>query len=165
MADSSPDLLDQLGALVEKLGKVSRCVRTLYGPQNGTAAGWMGIGGGLDLATFLADVRRTRDIVFAGAASDDCGWDMILDLAKAEVEGLPMYVSGLCAATGKPQTSALRKLKELVQADLVLRYPDPSDRRRVCLQLTDKARQSLDLIYQQLVRKGRTDGDAAPILM
>ncbi len=152
MTDSSPEILDHLDALVEELGTVSRRLRSLHSPQSGQAA-WMGCEGGAELATFLFDVRRIRDVVFDHAALDDCAWDMLLDLAKSDMEGIPVSVSALCAATARPQTSALRKLNGLVDAGLVQRHPDVRDRRRVLVELTDKARQSMDALYEQTVQK------------
>ncbi|WP_424136215.1 hypothetical protein [Roseomonas chloroacetimidivorans] len=64
---------------------------------------------------------------------------MLLDLAAVRAEGGHVSVSSLCVSSGAPQSTALRKLDALEKAKLVRRYFHGSDRRRVCVALTDDA--------------------------
>jgi DNA-binding MarR family transcriptional regulator len=66
-------------------------------------------------------------------------WDMLLDLAAERAEGTHISVSSVCISSGAPQSTALRKLTALESAKLVERYFHGTDRRRVCIRLTDKA--------------------------
>jgi DNA-binding HxlR family transcriptional regulator len=152
MTHSASEALDHLGALVEELGQVSNCVRTLYTPHPSRQA-WAECQSGAELASILHAIRHARDAVFDPAARDECAWDMILDLARSELIGATVTVSNLCAATSKPQTSALRKLNNLVEAGLVTKRPDMDDRRRVLVELTERARHSMERLYGQTIGK------------
>lgn len=152
MTHSASKVLDHLGALVEELGEVSSCVRTLYSPHSATKA-WAECESGAELASILYCIRHARDAVFDPAVRDECAWDMILDLAHSELIGATVTVSNLCAATNKPQTSALRKLNNLVKAGLVTKRPDHDDRRRVLVELTEGARHSMERLYGQTIAR------------
>lgn len=150
MTDANSELLDHLGELVDELNTVSKSVRTLYSPGSGRSA-WLGCEGGAELANFLFDVRRAWAATFDPDARDDCAREMLLELAKSELAGQTVSVTNLCGATSKPQTTAMRKLKALVKAGLVVRQPDKKDRRRVMVALTEKTRRLMDLLYQRTV--------------
>jgi DNA-binding transcriptional ArsR family regulator len=150
MTDVNSELLDHLGELVDELNTVSRSVRTLYSPGSGRSA-WLGCEGGAELAIFLFEVRQAWAVTFDTDARDDCARDMILELAKSELAGEDISVTSLCGATSRPQTTALRKLKALVRAGLVVRQPDEKDGRRVLVALTEKTRRLMDLLYQRTV--------------
>lgn len=159
MTHSASEVIDHLGALVEELGEVSNCVRTLYSPHPARQA-WAECESGAELASVLYTIRHARDAVFDPAARDECAWDMILDLARSELVGATVTVSNLCAATNKPQTSALRKLNNLVKAGLVTKRPDLDDRRRVLVELTERTRLSMERLYGQTI--GRIAALPAP---
>jgi DNA-binding MarR family transcriptional regulator len=79
-----------------------------------------------------------RDLVAAPV------WDMLLELLDARLRGQCVSVSSLCIAANAPATTALRRIDDLVAAGLVRRRPDPTDRRRVFVELTDDAIHRLD---------------------
>ena len=79
-----------------------------------------------------------RDLVGAPA------WDMLLELLDARLRGQPVSVSSLCVAVETPATTVLRRIDDLVAAGLASRRPDPDDRRRVFVELTDDAVARLD---------------------
>lgn len=83
--------------------------------------------------------RRLRDQHFASELFADPAWDMLLDLYAARLEGRRVSVSSLCIAASVPPTTALRWIGTMHDAQLFGREPDPTDRRRAHITLTDRA--------------------------
>jgi len=88
--------------------------------------------------------RRLREQFFASALIEDPGWDMLLDLFAAELEDRGVSVSSLCIAAAVAPTTALRWIGKMVEAGLFERRPDPFDRRRAFITLTEKARRGMN---------------------
>jgi hypothetical protein len=87
--------------------------------------------------------RRLRDRFFASGLFEDPAWDMLLDLFAAELEGSAVSVSSLCIAAAVAPTTALRWIARLTDAGLLERRPDPFDKRRVFMALSEAARQGM----------------------
>lgn len=68
----------------------------------------------------------------------DPAWDILLDLAAAAAEHKRISITSACTASGVPPTTALRWIKELIDAGLVERIEDVTDRRRAFVALTDR---------------------------
>lgn len=85
----------------------------------------------------LIKLRQVRAAHFHGDLFSDPCWDMLLDLMEARLNEKQVSVSSLCIASGVPQTTALRRIEDLIGAGLVGRQDDPGDRRRVFVCLTD----------------------------
>ncbi|WP_267347255.1 winged helix DNA-binding protein [Sphingomonas sp. GM_Shp_2] len=83
--------------------------------------------------------RRMRDALFPGNLFEDPAWDMLLDLYAARLEGRRVSVSSLCIAAAVAPTTALRWIGKLTEAGLFVREPDPADRRRAFMALSDAA--------------------------
>ncbi|SEN08181.1 hypothetical protein SAMN05192583_1976 [Sphingomonas gellani] len=83
--------------------------------------------------------RRLRDQFLSQGLFEDPAWDMILDLFAAELEGVQVSVSSLCIAAAVAPTTALRWINKMVDAGLFVREPDPFDRRRAFMALSDRA--------------------------
>jgi DNA-binding MarR family transcriptional regulator len=83
--------------------------------------------------------RQARSRFFDPALFGDPAWDMLLDLTAAHGEGARVSVTSLCIAAGVPATTALRWLTQMVEGGIFLRVPDPADRRRAFIALSDKA--------------------------
>ena len=83
--------------------------------------------------------RRLRDQFFGGGLFEDPAWDMLLDLLAAEIERAQVSVSSLCIAAAVAPTTALRWIARMTDAGLFERRPDPFDRRRAFMGLTDRA--------------------------
>jgi DNA-binding MarR family transcriptional regulator len=96
--------------------------------------------------------RRLREQFFAAALIEDPGWDMLLDLFAAELEDRGVSVSSLCIAAAVAPTTALRWIGKMSEAGLFQRRPDPFDRRRAFMALTDQARVGMEQ-YCQAVRQ------------
>lgn len=99
-------------------------------------------------------LRRLRDRYFPSDLFADPGWDILLDLMAARLEGTRVSVSSLCIAAAVPATTALRWIKNMTDAGYLERRADPSDARRVYIRLSDQTaarmaeylRQPLDLL-------------------
>ena len=85
----------------------------------------------------LLKLRGRQRRKATGQFLDGPAWDMLLDLAAVRAEGGHVSVSAVCISSGASQSTALRKLAALEDANLVRRYLHGTDRRRVCLALTD----------------------------
>jgi hypothetical protein len=83
--------------------------------------------------------RQARARFFAPELFGDPAWDMLLDLTAAHGEGTRVSVTSLCIAAGVPATTALRWLTQMVESGIFVRVPDPDDRRRAFIALSDKA--------------------------
>ncbi len=83
--------------------------------------------------------RRLRDGFFGRALFEEPAWDMLLDLYAAHLENTRVSVSSLCIAAAVAPTTALRWIGKMTEAGLFARQPDPVDRRRAFMVLTDKA--------------------------
>jgi hypothetical protein len=87
--------------------------------------------------------RRLREQFFAPPLIEDPGWDMLLDLFAAELEDRGVSVSSLCIAAAVAPTTALRWIAKMTESGLFERRPDPFDRRRAFMMLTEPARQAM----------------------
>lgn len=67
-------------------------------------------------------------------------WEILLDLAEANLRGQPVPASSASASTLVPLSTALRHVNNLVEAGLVRRWVDPSDKRRTLLELEPEAK-------------------------
>jgi len=98
--------------------------------------------------------RRLRDTFFGSGLFEDPAWDMLLDLFAAELEGAQVSVSSLCIAAAVAPTTALRWIGKLADAGLFERRPDPIDRRRAFMVLTDRASEAMRAYVGSLQRAG-----------
>jgi hypothetical protein len=83
--------------------------------------------------------RQARARFFDPELFGDPAWDMLLDLTAAHGEGARVSVTSLCIAAGVPATTALRWLTQMVESGIFERVPDPADKRRAFIGLSDKA--------------------------
>lgn len=85
----------------------------------------------------LIEHRRLRDSFFPAELFGEPGWDLLLDLAAARLEGTAISITSACIAAAVPNTTALRWLKLLESHGLIERVPDGHDGRRINVRLTD----------------------------
>ena len=83
--------------------------------------------------------RQARGRFFDAALFGDPAWDMLLDLTAAHGEGVQVSVTSLCIAADVPATTALRWLTQMVETGIFVRVPDPVDKRRALVALSEKA--------------------------
>lgn len=86
----------------------------------------------------IVRARRLRDRHIGGALFEDPAWDMMLDLYAAHLEKAQVSVSSLCIAAAVAPTTALRWIARMTDAGLFERKPDPFDRRRAFMSLTER---------------------------
>lgn len=83
-------------------------------------------------------IRKQRDVHLPVAEFDEALWFMLLELYQSHCTGQRVSISSLCLSSGIPQTTALRRIDDLVARELVRRVPDPTDRRRAFVELSDE---------------------------
>jgi hypothetical protein len=98
--------------------------------------------------------RRLRDQYFESGLFEDPGWDMLLDLFAAELEARQVSVSSLCIAAAVAPTTALRWIGKMSEAGLFEREPDPFDRRRAFMALSDTAREGMHRYCRAVGKSG-----------
>ncbi|MEO0591035.1 MAG: hypothetical protein AAFZ11_10815 [Pseudomonadota bacterium] len=92
--------------------------------------------------------RRKRTSIFGDPELfGEPGWDILLDLYIAHVEGKPVSVSSACIGSASPPTTGLRWLGVLTEQGFIAREHDPLDQRRVLVRLTDKALDAMDAYF------------------
>lgn len=74
-------------------------------------------------------------------------WDMLIDLFLHTHANKPVSTSALCIGSGLPMSSALRLVRKLCDANLVLREPDPADGRRNFMRLTPRTWEGLNQYF------------------
>jgi DNA-binding MarR family transcriptional regulator len=92
---------------------------------------------------WLIRARRERARYFSPGLFADPAWDILLDLFQAELTQRRATVGSVSAAADVPPTTALRWLKTLEDQKLIVRSVDPTDRRRIFVELTREASASL----------------------
>jgi len=97
--------------------------------------------------------RRLRDQQFPDMFEDPA-WDMLLDLYAADLEGTQVSVSSLCIAAAVPATTALRWIARMTDAGLLERQPDPFDRRRAFMALSEEGRARMQRYFATLTQNG-----------
>jgi DNA-binding MarR family transcriptional regulator len=78
-------------------------------------------------------------------------WDMLLDLYVRE-RRQPISLTSLGGATAVSPSSALRTIDVLVERNLLVRVPDPHDRRRINVRLSARAIRLLNRYFDDLAR-------------
>lgn len=107
------------------------------------------------MARRISRSRQKRNEFLDPALFADPAWDMLLDLTLAKLQGEPIPVSSACAAAHVPFTTAFRYLRQLVDAGMVRRWNDPSDKRRVLLELEPEAFESMKGYLSALIERER----------
>lgn len=102
------------------------------------ASGPAGSDDRLRKANHLMSIRKLRDAHLPAAEFDEPLWFMMLDLYQSQIIGQRVSISNLCLSSGIPQTTALRRIDDLVSRGLVHRIPDQNDRRRAFVELSEE---------------------------
>ena len=99
-------------------------------------------------------MRRLRSQYFPAELFSDPCWEMLLDLYDASLAGAEVTVTSLGAASGVPQTTALRRMETLLGHDLIVRVEDKSDKRRTIIRLSDGGMRAVENFFETyLARK------------
>ncbi|WP_100260730.1 helix-turn-helix domain-containing protein [Qipengyuania seohaensis] len=104
-----------------------------------------------DAAAIRAVIRRRqmRAKFFDADLFADPAWDILLDLAAARAGRERVSVTSLCIAAGVPATTALRWIAQMVESGLLLRIPDPADRRRAHIALADSTADAMARYFRE----------------
>lgn len=81
--------------------------------------------------------RRRRQELFPGIQVADPAWDLLLELYVNCAENRRISVTGLGLGANVPGATVLRWLAMFQETGLIVREPDPLDRRRIWVRLTD----------------------------
>jgi len=95
----------------------------------------------LGLAAKVYAARRSVDKVFGiSSFATSPGWDIVLDLYQAKLGQKQISVTSACIGGACAQTTGLRWLQVLEDLQLLARIPDPNDKRRTVVELTEAGR-------------------------
>lgn len=155
-------LTEQVGKMAERIERLSPGQREGGGAFRLEAASqaWRGqdaadgAGNGANLpdaAAIRAVIRRRqmRAKFFDAELFADPAWDILLDLAAARAGRERVSVTSLCIAAGVPATTALRWITQMVESGLLLRIPDPADRRRAHIALADSTADAMARYFRE----------------
>ena len=135
--DLSDGTARTINALSAEAGRIADALARLAEAQRSAAVAEQPVDAAL--VRRLLRIRRDRDRYFPGEIFADPAWDMLFDLAAAQLEGKPVPVSSLCIAAAVPTTTALRWIRSLSEAGLFERRVDPTDARRTYINLSAEA--------------------------
>ena len=96
----------------------------------------------------LKSMRRVRSQYFPSELFSDPCWEMLLDLYDAHLGGAEVTVTSLGAASGVPQTTALRRMETLQGHGLIVRSEDKDDKRRIIVKLTDAGLAAVERFFE-----------------
>jgi DNA-binding MarR family transcriptional regulator len=102
------------------------------------------------LVRLIIRQRQLRNQFIDSELFADPAWDILLDLTAARAEHMRVSVTSLCIASGVPPTTALRWIGQMVEAGLLERVEDETDRRRAFIQLSDKAADAMARYFAEL---------------
>jgi DNA-binding MarR family transcriptional regulator len=80
----------------------------------------------------------------------DSAWDVMLELFVNGEEGGLVFVKHLILATGQAPATAIRVIDRLEGANLLRRYRDPLDHRRIVVAVTEKGRDAMRAVLRKL---------------
>lgn len=131
------------------IGERARILEKLEGMLSLVAGG----SGPMDAPDAIRRVMRARALrnrFFETKLFADPAWDMLLTLYETELSQRRITVSSVCNSAGVPPTTAFRWLNLMESEALVRRVPDPRDRRRIFVQLTEQTRCSMDAFFSSV---------------
>lgn len=116
------------------------------------------LSGPLGKAELLAEAKREfrasllRETHFEDLPFHEPGWEILLDLYIAHVEGRRLHVTAIGLDGKIPVATLLRWLLLLQKSGLVSREPDPRDKRRVWVTLTEAGIQRVERCLTECAR-------------
>lgn len=102
----------------------------------------------------IIKLRRRREAFFGAELLADPAWDILLDLFAARIEGKSVSVSSLCIAAAVPATTALRWITGMTESGMLVRRQDPTDARRVFIELSEADAKKMLEYFTELRKSG-----------
>jgi len=136
-------------AILRDIAERLEVIADAVASPNGTGGHSVGIGPNQSNSDILSTImavlenRRRRLKHFDPEFLGEPAWEMLLDLYINEQRGRDVSVSSACLASGAPSTTALRYVTMMTDRGWLLRVPDPTDKRKIYLKLSDRARSAL----------------------
>jgi DNA-binding MarR family transcriptional regulator len=106
----------------------------------------------VDTANRIYVGRRVRERHLPDFMFGEPAWDMMLVLYATGDSGSRLTVSRLLEFGEVPHTTGLRYVVVLEEHGLIIRKPNPVDRRMVFVELSDKGRQAMDLYMADILQ-------------
>lgn len=104
----------------------------------------------LEIASLSYSLRRSRSKIFQNdSLFGEPAWDILLDLYIAALKGKKLSITDACVGSAVPNTTALRWISILQQADLLTREGDHRDGRRAYVTLTSKGHLLMQTYFEQ----------------
>jgi len=150
-ADRLRQLSDEVSRIAATLARLSVAPGTAAAERPERAAqGGEGPAVSIDTVRQVIRARRLRARFFDEELFADPAWDMLLDLLQAEIAQHRVPVSSLCIAAAVPATTALRWIKTMTDAGLFKRRADPHDGRRVFVELSASASETMRRYFAEV---------------
>lgn len=140
-----PTLRRQIRELQEHVDQLSTTVGELAAEQHG---GMRAISA--DDLQLILTARRARETYFGPCVFADPGWDILLSLYIAKLQGKTLSVAPLSDMSGVPASTTLRWVDILDHAGWVKRTPDQIDRRRVNVEISDRGIATLQVYFDAI---------------
>jgi DNA-binding MarR family transcriptional regulator len=149
-ADRLRQLSDEVSRIAATLARLSVAPGAMPAEQPVAPQGGEVPSVSLDTVRQVIRARRLRTRFFDEELFADPAWDMLLDLLQAEIAQHRVPVSSLCIAAAVPATTALRWIKTMTDAGLFRRRADPHDGRRVFVELSPGASESMRRYFAEV---------------
>ena len=91
----------------------------------------------------LVAFRKKRAEVFSAGYFSDPAWDILLDLADAEISGSALCVTQLGLDNSCPTATIIRHINKLLKDGFIIRRKDGYDCRRTFVMLSERGRSFL----------------------
>jgi DNA-binding MarR family transcriptional regulator len=89
-----------------------------------------------EIVSHLIYTRQKREAIFTANLFSDPAWDIMLTLFLAQLRHQSVATSDVSISTSIPLTTTHRWIDTLDQKGWIRRAPDPSDQRRIFVELT-----------------------------
>ncbi len=107
-------------------------------------------------------IRQHYKELLAEDLIEDSALMMIFELYLSHVEKYDLTVTGLCAATDVPSTTALRRIDVICNLGIAAKRKDPHDSRRVLITLTAQGLEMVTRFSKMLAPYLRDPLDSDP---
>lgn len=148
VSETGRDAFVQIGMLSDEVSRIADQLARLASMKEGPMLSVVATDrSAAETARTLREIIRKRHVrkqFFPAELFADPAWDIMLDLAAARLEGKQVSVSSLCIAADVPTTTALRWIKGMTDAGMLVRRSDPEDGRRSFIDLSDEAAEAME---------------------